>query len=64
MAEIELSSLRQQCLARRIPDADALAREIAAWETYRNAHGGTVHWRFTTTGARIRLTHLYPSHES
>lgn len=64
MAEIELSSLRRQCLDRRIPDAGRLAREVAAWETYRNERGGTVHWQFTTADARIRLKHLYPIHES
>ena len=33
MAEIELSILQQQCLDCRIPDADTLTREIAAWDT-------------------------------
>jgi hypothetical protein len=65
MAEIELSALRRQCLAdRRIPDPDALTCEVAAWETLRNALGGTVHWQFTTADARIKLKHLYPIHES
>jgi hypothetical protein len=64
MAEIELSSLRRQCLARRIPNADQLAREVAAWEAYRNARGGTARWQFTTADARIRLKHLYPIQES
>jgi len=60
MAEIELSSLRRQCLNRRIPDGIILSREIAAWEARRNAFGGTVDWRFSTQDARIRLKHLYP----
>lgn len=60
MAEIELSSLRRQCLNRRIPDVPMLGREIGAWEARRNAFGGTVDWRFTTEDARIRLKHLYP----
>lgn len=60
MAEIELSILRRQCLARRIPDQVTLTREAAAWEASRNRQGGTVTWRFTTADARIRLKHLYP----
>ena len=60
MAEIELSALRRQCLDRRIPEQAMLAKEVAAWEAHRNAIGGTVHWRFTTADARIKLLHLYP----
>jgi len=36
MAEIELSVLSRQCLARRIPDKETLNNEIAAWEKHRN----------------------------
>ncbi len=62
MAEIELSVLRRQCLARRIPDQPALTTEVAAWEDRRNTKGGTVDWRFTTADARIKLKRLYPIH--
>jgi len=61
MAEIELSVLARQCLDRRIPNADLLATEIAAWEARRNARQTPIHWRFTTADARIKLRHLYPS---
>ena len=37
MAECELSVLARQCLDRRIPDIDTLAREACAWEQRRNA---------------------------
>lgn len=60
MAEIELSVLGRQCLDRRIPDAQTLAREIAAWEKARNDAKMTVHWHFTTEQARIKLSKLYP----
>ena len=60
MAEIELSVLSRQCLERRIPDQATLIREVAAWEAERNAMRATVHWRFTTADARIKLKHLYP----
>ena len=61
MAEIELSVLAEQCLDRRLADRAALEREVAAWQTTRNATGRGVDWRFTTQDARIKLKHLYPA---
>lgn len=61
IAEIELSVLSRQCLHRRIPDADTLAHEVAAWQATRNAATTGVDWHFTTADARIKLKHLYPS---
>ena len=61
IAEIELSVLARQCLDRRIPDRQTLAREVAAWEAGRNAAGRRVDWQFRTEDARIRLKHLYPA---
>jgi len=60
MAEIELSALSRQCLARRIAEQETLVAEIKAWEDERNASVVKVHWRFTTADARIKLVHLYP----
>jgi hypothetical protein len=60
MAEIELSVLARQCLAGRIPDQETLIAQVSAWEKERNASVVTVHWRFTTADARIKLAHLYP----
>lgn len=64
MAEIEFSVLSRQCLDPRIPNQPALEREVAAWENERNQAQATVHWRFTTADARIKLKRLYPSIES
>ncbi len=64
MAEIELGILAAQCLDRRLPDSETLAREGAAWETARNAATTTSNWRFTTADARIKLRHLYPSFDA
>lgn len=61
MAEIELSVLKRQCLAARIPDQATLCEKVTAWQQQRNAHGSTVHWRFTTAEARIKLHRLYPT---
>jgi transposase len=60
VAEVELSVLARQCLDRRIPDRDALRREVAAWERDRNAAGVAADWQFTTADARTRLKRLYP----
>ena len=60
IAEIELSALNGQCLRRRIPSAQAMRREITAWQSDRNNRGAPVNWRFTTTNARIKLIRLYP----
>ena len=60
MAEIELSVLARQCLGRRLPDRDMLAREVAAWEATRNGAQRAANWRFTTADARIKLKRLYP----
>lgn len=61
MAEIELSVFSRQCLKRRIGDEKTLRRQIEALEHERNEAGATVHWRFTTQDARIKLRHIYPT---
>lgn len=60
VAECELSVLARPCLDRRIPDLEALRREVAAWELDRNAAGVAADWQFTTADARTRLKKLYP----
>jgi len=61
IAEIELSSLANQCLGScRIPTIDALNSELTAWHTHRNSTQKGVNWHFTATDARIKLKRLYP----
>jgi hypothetical protein len=61
IAGIELSALAVQCLGnRRIPNIDALNKELSAWETRRNANQKGVDWHFTTADARTKLKRLYP----
>lgn len=55
MAEIELGILGRQCLDRRIDNAEALTRKVAAGEVERNAAEAKVNGRFTTEDPRIRL---------
>ena len=61
MAEIELSVFSRGCLDQRIPDEETLLAEVSACVEARNRHHATVHWRFTTEDARIKLKQLYPS---
>ncbi len=61
MAEIEIGVLARQCLDRRIPDQEALRREVDAWQDQRNRDMARVDWRFTTNDARIKLKSLYPA---
>jgi hypothetical protein len=61
MAEIELSLLARQCLARRIPDEATLRQEVRAHQERRNAEQATIDWRFSVEDARQKLHRLYPS---
>jgi hypothetical protein len=61
MAQIELSMLRRQCLARRIPNDATRKRELTAYEERRHAAHATMQWRFTVQQARRKLHRLYPS---
>ena len=60
MAESELGVFASQCLDRRIPDRQALAKEVAAWTNNRNKHHAKADWQFTTADARVKLKRLYP----
>ena len=61
MVEIELSVLASQGLQRRLPDTATVQQEIAAGERQRNEAKTTVHRRFTTEKARIKLQRLFQS---
>lgn len=63
IAEIELSVLSRQCLARRIGTEAELKEEVSAWETERNDSIVGVDWQFTTDEARVKLKRLYPRFE-
>lgn len=60
LAESELAVLTSQCLNRRIPDKQTLAKEVAAWGRHRNSRHAKADWHFTTDTARLKLKHLYP----
>ena len=60
LAEIEFSVLSRSCLRQRLPDEDALRREVGASVAQRNAAQITINWRFKTPDARTKLHRLYP----
>jgi hypothetical protein len=60
IAEIELSVLVRQGLARNIATMQEFCEQVEQWQTARNQAGATVRWQFTTTDARIKLERLYP----
>lgn len=59
MIEIEFSVLSKQCLDRRIPCRQQLAREVLAWVQERNAKRVTVAWQFSIQTARDKLQRHY-----
>ena len=60
MAEIEFSVLSRSCLKQRLPDKEALGREVQALVQERNAARTGINWRFETRDARSKLHRLYP----
>lgn len=61
MAEIELSVMCRQALAKPLPDMESFKNQIRAWTFKRNIEASKVSWQFTTADARIKLKRLYPS---
>jgi len=59
MAEIELSVLTKQCLDRRLPALEAVARHAAAWSRDRNRQKLTIQWTFKRADARRVFPELY-----
>lgn len=63
MAEIELNVLMGQCLNRRIDNIEEVAKEVFAWQKFRDNKKAKVNWQFTCEDARIKLFRLYPTLE-
>ena len=61
MAEIALRVCARQCWHRRLATEATLVHELAALAAARNTVRAPMHWQFTTTAARVKLAHLYPS---
>ena len=61
MAETEINLMLRQCLDRRLDTPASIAKEVAIWETQRNARRAKIHWTFTLASARRKLRKVYPS---
>ena len=61
MAEIEISIMERQCLARRLADHVSARREVRAWQRRRNAERRGIDWTFTRQDAERKLRHHYVS---
>ena len=59
MAELELSAISRQCLARRIPDIETLSQELKMIVKERNDLKIKVKWQFTVENARTKLNRHY-----
>jgi len=59
MAEIEIGTLDQQCLRRRIGNDPHFKAEVEAWEQRRNAAGCQIQWMFTRQDADQKLGQHY-----
>jgi hypothetical protein len=57
--EIEFSALARQCLHRRIPTQDRLAKEVLALVRERNDKQIRINWQFSITSARHKLNSRY-----
>jgi DDE superfamily endonuclease len=60
MAEIELSALSRQCLARRIASQIELEREVRIWAKKRTQRTVKVTWQFSIQSARQKFAGKYP----
>jgi hypothetical protein len=60
MAEIEISVMSRQALAKPFPDMVSFEKAINAWNFRRNIECVKIDWQFTTNDARIKLKRLYP----
>ena len=61
MAEIEISVLCRQALAKPLPDSDSFIGQVKTWTAKRNIECSNINWHFTTADARIKLKKLYPA---
>jgi hypothetical protein len=59
MAELELSAISRQCLARRIPQIETLSSELESIVKERNELEIKVKWQFTVEKARKKLNRHY-----
>ncbi len=59
MVEIEIGTMNQQCLDRRIDSMALLQSELAAWVQQRNEEKASINWLFDVDQARTKLHRAY-----
>ena len=59
MAEIEINMMDQECLARRIGQAEVLKKGITCWAKQRNKKRKKIQWSFTRKQADSKLSKYY-----
>ena len=59
MAEIEISIMCRQALAKPIADMDSFKKKVETWMSIPNTIPSAVNWQFTFADARIKLKRLY-----
>lgn len=59
MIEIEFSALSKQCLSRRIPTKEELAKEVLSLVKEREAKAIRIEWQFSIESARSKLNRHY-----
>jgi transposase len=59
MIEIEFSALSRQCLNRRIPSINQLAKEVFTYFKERSDKGIKINWQFSQENARQKLNRHY-----
>ena len=60
IAEIAINIMTRECLGRRIPDMEALCKELRAWNDAYSKNPAPVNWQFKASDSRIKLKKLYP----
>jgi DDE superfamily endonuclease len=58
--EIEIGVMGSQCLDRRIPSKEILAKEVKAWQRRRNRDKSRFNWLFTRRPSPRKLGRAYP----
>ena len=61
MAEIEINIMEEECLDRRIANANILKDEVNEWTKEKNKQKKKIKWEFTKRDAYRKLSHHYVS---
>lgn len=63
IAEIGINIMTKECLNRRIPNIEALKKELKSWNDAYDKTPTKINWQFTNEQSRVKLKTLYPDIE-